>query len=172
MFWRSWQIKTKQHYLAYYQLIISWRVETVELPGVMCSSWNILFFAILKKNTSINKLSWFQIASQQTHWSDTKINEAWSQRLYVTEVPQCCIWICLKNIQEGKHSVRSSAMMSTWNQSVTTLISFEQIKTLCYINFKNWYNNCTIIFPKKSFVQEIWEAWHFDLWLTSWLMTL
>ena len=32
---------------------------------------------------------------------------------------------------------------------------FGKIKTLCYINFKNWYNNCIIIFQKKSFVQEM-----------------
>ena len=49
---------------------------------------------------------------------------------------------------------------------------FGKIKTLCYINFKNWYNNCTIIFPKKSFVQEILEAWHFDFRLITWRMTL
>ena len=28
------------------------------------------------------------------------------------------------------------------------------------------------IFPKKSFNQEIWEPWHFDFRLTSWLMIL
>ena len=49
---------------------------------------------------------------------------------------------------------------------------FWELKTLCYIKFKNWYYNCTIIFPKESFVQEIWEMWHFNFMSCVWQMTL
>ena len=49
---------------------------------------------------------------------------------------------------------------------------FGKIKTLCYINFKNWYNNCTIIFQEKLSVQEIWEKWHFDFMSCVWQITL
>ena len=48
---------------------------------------------------------------------------------------------------------------------------FGKMKTLCYINFKNWYNNWTIVFQKKIFVQDIWEMWHFDFLSYVWLMT-
>ena len=80
--------------------------------------------------------------------------------------PQC--WVYVMSIS---HDVNLKSKCHISHIYWTNYI-FGKIKTLCYINFKNWYDNCTIIFPKKSFVQEIWEAWHFDFRLTSWLMTL
>ena len=89
-----------------------------------------------------------------------------SRQEILAQVAHCWVYVMsIRQTQDMKSKCHISHIF--WTNYI-----FGKIKTLCYINFKNWYNNCTIIFPKKSFVQEILEAWHFDFRLITWRMTL
>ena len=67
-------------------------------------------------------------------------------------------WPTLYKVIGQKRNWQSRCPIS--HISWTNYFSWKK-KTLFCISFKNWYNNCTIIFSEK-FVQEIWEMWHLD----------
>ena len=118
-----------------------------------CSTFSYRNFHMKEKKSTNRHISY--------NWEAFYLYKVFIQRYTLLSV-------CNKHQPKQRHEIKVSHFSYLWKKKNF----FGKIKTPCYINFKNWYNNCIIIFPKKSFFQELWEMWHFDFMSLLWQMTL
>ena len=80
----------------------------------------------------------------------------------------CHTWVYVMSIHQTQ-DMKSKCHISliSWTNYI-----FGEIETLCYINFKKKIKQFYHYFSQKSFVQEVWEMWHFDFMSYVWHMTL
>ena len=118
-----------------------------------CSYDNLL--SISNLSLKVNEIE--QLSTHFVQNQGKNIELPISLVLHISGVPKHAFikgWVCgpstlLGLCNEHPPNTRGDIKVSHPSYLLKKL-HFWKIKTLCCINFKNWYNNCAIIFPKKT----------------------